>query len=232
MLEKIKKQMVKREKLLVFILILFAVSAFAFNVKLDSNDELWNFSNIYKMANGRVIYRDLNVIITPLFFYIGKIIFQILAILTTMYWLIYRIYSVLEVKGKRNIFYLILIYILMLGVIQGGANYNFLAIDLCLFGILCILQKKSNYMQGLIIFLVFMTKQNIGVYYAMGYALYCLVENKNLIKAIKKALPAFIITITLIGIYLGYLATNNNLYNFIKYTFLGIRRICTRKCSM
>ena len=77
MLEKIKKQMVKREKLLVFILILFAVSAFAFNAKFDSNDELWNFSNIYKMTNGQVIYRDLNVIITPLFFYIGKIIFQI-----------------------------------------------------------------------------------------------------------------------------------------------------------
>ena len=40
-------------------------------------DELWNFSNCYKMFEGYKIYRDLNVIITPLFFYTAQVFFKL-----------------------------------------------------------------------------------------------------------------------------------------------------------
>lgn len=234
MLDKIKKQFIKNETILVFILIIFAVSAFAFNIGLGSNDELWNFSNIYKMTNGKTIYKELNVIITPLFFYIGKIIFEFLGsnylvfriynviICTIFYMLIYTIYKTLGIKGKRNILYLILAYILTFRRIASGANYNILAIDMILIGILCILKGKKDWIQGAIIFLIFMTKQNVGIYYAIGYIVYKFIENKDFIKTIKKLIPVGMITILLIGIYLTYLFANENLYNFIDYVFLGI----------
>ena len=78
MIAKIKAFINKNEKLFVFILILLAVSLVAlnYNLELSANDELWNFSNILKMINGYTIYKDLNVIITPLFFY-GIILFNI-----------------------------------------------------------------------------------------------------------------------------------------------------------
>ena len=51
--------------------------AFIYLVLVTSNDELWNFQNIYKMINGYKIYNDSNVIITPIFFYLGAIFLEI-----------------------------------------------------------------------------------------------------------------------------------------------------------
>ena len=45
---------------------------------IEPYDELWNFHNILKMYNGGIIYVDSNVIITPLFFYIGQLFLKIL----------------------------------------------------------------------------------------------------------------------------------------------------------
>ena len=42
-----------------------------------SCDEIWNFQNIYKMYNGFIIYKDCNIIITPIFFVIGNLLFKI-----------------------------------------------------------------------------------------------------------------------------------------------------------
>jgi len=234
MKKKIKEKLIKYELVLVFIFIFITICTFSFNVSIECNDELWNFSNIYKMTNGETIYKDLNVIITPLFFYVGKIVFQILGsnyltlrmynvvIWIIFYFLIYKIFQKLKIERNRRIFYTIIIMILTYRLIITGANYNALAIDFCLLGILLILGEKDNWIQGFIIFLIFMTKQNIGIYYGIGFAIYHLVKNKKIIEAIKKTLPAFLITIGMIGIYCVYLFINQNLYDFINYTFLGI----------
>ena len=51
----------------------FLVFAFIYLILVVSNDELWNFQNIYKMINGYTIYNDSNVIITPIFFYLNHV---------------------------------------------------------------------------------------------------------------------------------------------------------------
>lgn len=65
--------MKKKQYLKIAIILIIILSAFTFNMKLEVGDDLWNFSNIYKMTNGYTIYKDINVIITPLFFYLGEI---------------------------------------------------------------------------------------------------------------------------------------------------------------
>ena len=53
------------------------IGSINFYIKFEINDELWNFSNVYKMCNGYQIYKDLNVIITPLFFYLGELFLKV-----------------------------------------------------------------------------------------------------------------------------------------------------------
>ena len=243
MLSKIKKTGKKYENIIVLLFITIAVTIFSYNIDLKVEDELWNFSNIYKMMNGYEIYKDLNVIITPLFFYIGKIIFGILGsnyfvartyntiICIMFFYLIYKIFRTLGLKRYRSIFYLIAIYIASFYYIIVGLNYNSLAIDFWLIGLLLILKQKTNWMQGIVIFLIFMTKQNMGIYYTIGYIIYQFIQYKNIRKTIKAILPSGLIAIGLFGIYCICLCANQNLYNFINYTFLGIAEFGTKNLA-
>ena len=79
MIQNIKQKKEKIGTLLIFIFIAIVVSAPALkrNQEIAIYDELWNFSNTYKMLNGFMIYKDINVIITPLYFYLGMLILHI-----------------------------------------------------------------------------------------------------------------------------------------------------------
>ena len=89
-MKKIIEKIKKKEDVFIFLLIAFSLIGITLNVKLDASDELWNFQNIYKMYNGFVIYKDANVICTPLFFYIGNLLFRVLG----ANFFVFRIYSI------------------------------------------------------------------------------------------------------------------------------------------
>ena len=72
-LNKLMEIVNKNDSICVFIYFIFILSIYVYGVNLVIGDELWNYSFIYKMSKGFQIYKDLNVIITPLFHYIGKI---------------------------------------------------------------------------------------------------------------------------------------------------------------
>lgn len=219
-------------------LIIMVVSIFVFYVIIKPNDELWNFSNVYKMYNGEIIYQDCNVIITPLFFYIGEILFKLISpnylvfriynliLFSIFYFLIYRLFRKLEISRVKSLTYLILIFLIGIKLILIGANYNTLALIFVLIGILYNLnQEKNKYetiIQGTILFLVFMAKQNIGILYLLGMIILNCVRYKEMIKIIKESVKQVIIFIVMFGIYCIYLALNHNLYNFFNYAFMGI----------
>ena len=73
-IEKIKR----KDNIAVFILFFLISLGISLNIYLESNDEIWNFQNVYKMYNGFKIYEEINVIITPLFFWIAEGIFHLL----------------------------------------------------------------------------------------------------------------------------------------------------------
>lgn len=233
----------KKENLIVLFFIIIAVTAVSFNYKLEVSDDLWNFSNMYKMSQGYTIYKDLNVIITPLTFYIGELVFRILGanfltnkILNTcifiiFYFLIYKIFKKLKLSKLKSGFYTMVLYCLMFYIIMTGTNYNIVALIFCLIGILLMLENKPYWLQGIIIFLVFMSKQNIGIYYMFGYEIAKIVQLNldyknhmiNIKFIIKQMLIPISIFIGLFAVYLIYLYTQANLYNFINYAFLGIK---------
>lgn len=233
----LKSNLLKIFFALIFILLFLAIQyIFCFKIVFVPGDEAWNFQNLYKTFCGLELYKDINIIITPLFFIIGKIVLTILP--TTIF--SFRIYGLIislilhillfiilykENKSfiKSTLFTALLFnftYILTLG----GANYNVLAFVFVLLGILTFLNHKSSkyyhFMQGFLVFIIFFTKQTFGAFYGLGLLLYeILFSRENYIKNNFQKLITFMLPLL---IYISYLYANDSLYAFINYTMLGM----------
>ena len=90
-LKKLYLKITEKDNIIVFFIIFLSIIGISLNVNIEVSDELWNFQNVYKLFNGFEIYKDANIICTPLFFYIGNIIFKILG----ANFFIFRIYNII-----------------------------------------------------------------------------------------------------------------------------------------
>lgn len=234
---KIDKFIKKHDNIFFILIALICISGITLNIELSSGDELWNFQNIYKMYNGFEIYKDANVIITPLFFLIGELIFKIFG----ANFLTFRIYNIIiqtvlffityllmkELKIRKSICIIILLALISCKkyyIILGQANYNTLSLVFCVLGIYLYLKKYkyNSVIQGIIMFLIFATKQNIGIYYAIGIFFCEILNNKNKREKIKNILLEFFVFGILMIIMCYFFYKNNNLYNFFNFAFLNI----------
>lgn len=233
-MKNVLKFIKKHDNIIVFLILAIIISGKTFYVELLNNDELINFLNVYKMANGLTIYQDTNVIITPLFFYISEIFFKLfgenilvfriinLILSTILYFICYNIFKALKINKKFSFIYTLIITICTYTIALGGANYNFLSyifFEIGLLSMICTKNKKTNeIIQGIILFLIFFSNQKLGVGYFLALFIYGILD-----KNVKALIKEYLIAGTLLIIYLIYLYLQNNLYNFINYTVLGIK---------
>lgn len=249
----------KLKNVLIYIPFILMIIYFIVSMKIlpvEPYDELWNYQNVLKMYNGNKIYSEINVIITPLFYYLGLGFLKILGptlmpfrvygiILNLIYFsLIYLIYRQLNVSRHINLLFVTFTFFITVHVLNAGANYNTLAIILMFLGILIYLKnniknylkddnkdkiqnanvKKNyfDYIQGVIAFLIFISKQNLGIYYLCAIIVFEFLSRKSLkewlIKQLKK-ISAFGALIILFAIVLN---VNGNFSEFMNYTFGGI----------
>lgn len=238
----------KKENIFILILIFISLIGVSLCINLVENDELWNFQNIYKMYNGFQIYNDANVICTPLFFYLGNLLFNILGanffvfrIYNIIIYLIYffLIYKILR-KLKINMKYatISIVIFIMLGnylIPRTMANYNSLALVFVFLGIYlflrnkCIINTKNIIIQSIICFLVILTKQNIGLFYTIALAITIFFMKKN--HKILGVLQEAGILLILSALFVLYLYTNNLLNGFINYTVLGMKQFTSYNTS-
>ena len=220
----------------IFAIILFFLCIFGtiLNVRITNGDELWDFQNTFKMYNGYKIYQDANVIVTPLFFEIGEKIFKILGanilsfriyniiIFVNLYFLTYVILKKIGIPKKISLIAVFAMILKEMVLIQ--ANYNIMALEIYLFGVYVYLCKFkcNNIIQGIILFLIFMTKQNIGIFYAIGLILCEILKEQDAKCKIKDIFIEIIFFLYLSMSFFMYLYYNNILYDFINYTVLGI----------
>ena len=220
----------------IFFIIVFVISlGMGLCVSVHSGDEIWNFNNAYKIYNGFKMYKDINIIITPLFYYIisfffklcgaNLFIFRIIGILMYSFLnvLIYWILKEMGVNKKNAFAYLMILHDTIFIMYMNGANYNFLAIAFVLLGILFMIKKYDSwFLQGIAAFLVLFTKQNVGIYYIISTVIITFLisgfNKKSIIKIIKQnTITAILVLINLlIFYYQGILG------DFISYTVLGI----------
>lgn len=233
-----KKNKTNLYVILFFITVLGYFTFYLFTTQFECADETWNFQNIYKMYKGGLIYSDNNVIITPLFFVVGEWIFQLFGANLN----IFRIYGVViyfmkifllfllfrkwKISPIFSITYLSLWLANETSYICNGANYNQLAIVFCLLGILWYFSHngKRGYhaLQGLMIFLIFFTKQNIGIYYAFGIVLFEGLENGVGKKFFQNQFAKLVSFLPCLLLSLGMMYVQGNLSDFWDLCFGSI----------
>lgn len=244
MKEKIKKY----DNLILSIILALTSIIIAFSIETYATDELWNFQNVYKMVNGYTIYKDANVIITPIFFIIGKFILQIfganififriynIIIYASLILVIYSIFKALKLEKREAFMYTIITHYFFYKLIECGANYNILALVFVLIGIYISLkylkQEKFNIINGILIYLIIFTKQNIGAYYLIGTIVLQFILKGINIKTIKDLLKQGMITLILTLTHLGIFYINGNLADFINYCILGIREFANSNMAI
>ena len=244
---KVNNFIKKHDNIFSFVLIFLSIYGITLYVKLINSDELWDFQNVYKLYNGFQIYTDANVITTPLFFWIGKFIFNILG----ANFLTFRIYNILifivfyfityllikELKIRKKVAIIITMFLINLKgyyIILGQANYNAMALLFCQLGVLLNIKKYkyNNLLQGIILFLAFASKQNIGVFYAIGMIIYELLKQGKLKEKIKTLSIQFSIFFILFLLMLIYFYKNNILYDFLNLAFFGMKEFANENISV
>lgn len=210
-------------------------------------DEIWNFQNIFKMYQGGTIYTNNNVIDTPIFFTLGNLMFHILGanlltfriynilIYSFKYILLFALFKKFRTNPILAVFYVSIWLCFEYTYISCGANYNQLGIVLCLVGIFWYIthyeKKFYHLVQGILIFLIFFTKQTIGIYYAFGIVLFelfdigfCKKFFKNQAIKLTSFLPCLFISLLI-------LFSKGNLFDFINLCFGSILEFGTSNHS-
>ena len=228
----------EKDNIAVFILFFLISLGISLNLYIEASDELWNFQNVYKMYNGFKIYEEINVIITPLFFWCTEILFNILGanlfvfrichsfLMGILFLYTYKILKKLKIPKVLSI----LIILLMAAqefflIIRTSFNYNNMALLFFIMGVYYLLNEKTHskkYIQAIITILIILTKQNMGIYYLIGNILYLSIQSKTIKEKIKDNIKYLVIVLLGMVFFLIYLILNHNLYNFINYALGGL----------
>lgn len=246
MLEKVKTIAKKHDNICVVILITLITLGLNLNQKISNGDEVWCFQHLYKLYNGCKIYTDVNIITTPLYWYIGLGFLKILGANILSLRIYHEIililvgtttYQILKKLGLTKPKALVSLAIIMcLGLFkQISSMYNGLSLALTLIGILNLIKKqtpKQPYIQGIIIFLIIMTKQNIGVYYAIGLIIYELISNKSKKEKAQAITKEIITAAALISLTCVIMQINGTLEGLLNYTIFNIKEFSKENVSI
>lgn len=175
------------------------------------NDLIWNYGFSYNIASGLTMYKDFNMVITPLYptlcglfmhlFGNNFISFNIIntLLISSMYYFIYK-------KYPKTF---LLIIVLLSFIIR--PSYNFLVMFLLL--VLLNIKEDNDYLIGFLLGLVALTKQSF---------LLLTIPSIIYIKKPKKILKRIVSFMIPILIMFIYMISTNSIYSFINYTFLGL----------
>ena len=211
---------------------------------LDWDDSL-NFHFIQNIYNGYIPYSEMNMIITPLFHYLGLIFFYVFgekflsffiygSVIFSTLVLISHIYQKQFINNKR-ILTVAFLSLIAWCVFVIGPNYNTLFL---LFPLLIIYINKKHgisnsllVLYGILLGLGFLTKQNYGSIFIIFFFIFIfLYSKKNKISFIKNALLT-ILGGSIVAIpFLIYLLINNNFYDFIDLCFGGMFDFTNNGC--
>ena len=203
--------MKKYKKDILILIIIFIYVGILVSFSNADNDLIWNYGFSYNIASNLIAYKDFNMVITPLYPFICGLVMNLLGnnffifnltnivLLISMYYYIYKKYPKSYIPSM----------VLMSFILR--PSYNFLIMFLLL--ILLNLEEDKDFLTGLALGLIFLTKQSF-IILCIPSIIYIREPNKIL-----KRIGGFLIPCILIGLYL---IINNSLYEFINYTVLGL----------
>lgn len=209
----------KKYKTLIIFTLLFIFTFFVNFYAVSNNDLIWNYGFCYNIAKGLKMYKDFNMIITPLFptifgllmklFGNNTIIFFLFNTLVplTIYYIVYKYY--------KKVFIETIILITFISI----PNYNLLCMMFLFLLFILEDENKNDYLIGIILGLVFLTKSSMGI---------LTLASLYYIKDIKKIIKRFIGFMIPNIIYLIYFYINNTLLDYINYAFGSLFDFATK----
>ena len=213
--------MYKKVHLYCFLFLFFFISLI-FIFTLSRGDTFVNYGFSYAIRLGEIPYKDFNMVITPfapflyslgLFIYNDIVMFYIeqAIVLTVMFYILEKM------LGSKVILYLLFMIlpfpIAMVSTMYPG--YNFMLIFLFILFIYCFKENKSDYILGVILGLIFCTKQTVGIICFVP-TFYYLFNNKKkfLMISVGYLMPCLLLFL--------YLLINNCLGSFFNLCLLGL----------
>ena len=202
-------------KLLLLFAIFFMIS-FCYGVFFLplNGDEIWNYGFSYNIAKGLVIYRDFNVMVTPLYFFLSSIFIHLFGnylISIHLFDCILIGFLVIILYKRLGLYKLLLLYPLI--IIYYFPSYNYFSMFL-LFVIIYLLDSHNNKYYDVVSFLaglIFISKQSIGMFLLIPVLFY----SKNRLKSLVIYLiPFFIVSF--------YLFIQGAFFDFMNNCFLGM----------
>ena len=209
----------KKYKTLIIFTLLFIFTFFVNFYAVSNNDLIWNYGFCYNVAKGLKMYKDFNMVITPLFptifgllmklFGNNTIIFFLFNTLVplTIYYIVYKYY--------KKVFIETIILITFISI----PNYNLLCIMFLFLLFILEDKNKNDYLIGIILGLVFLTKSPMGI---------LTLASLYYIKDIKKIIKRFIGFMIPNIIYIIYFYINNTLLDYINYAFGSLFDFATK----
>ncbi len=158
--------------LTIIILLVLLITRISFS-PVVAGDEFINYYNTLKIFNGERMWEEVNIIATPFIYLLGMLFFKIFGtkfiiyklynfiLNIVLFMLIYNTFKNLKISKKSSLIYTSILEIPLISYVTlWGATYNVIAIIFCLIGINLNLKRKElkfyNFLQGIIIFLVFL----------------------------------------------------------------------------
>lgn len=196
-----------QESIVIFFLFALLVTLVNFSSKTFNYDKIWVFHMMQKVANGDLMYTEINIITGPLFYLVGGAIFKFFGSTFIVYDIFsgisYGILAVLfyniakDVSDVRNkyidifILFFLLANVLTIGVV----NYNTFCLFFIMLAMLMELKKekvrknKYDFYTGIFLACAFLSKQTVGGIAVIASGLISLIykmaiEKKNPLKEI------------------------------------------------
>ncbi|MBR3324573.1 MAG: hypothetical protein IKG14_00795 [Clostridia bacterium] len=231
------KEFIKKHNNSFFILSVFLLTIIKgwFTI-LTPYDNLWNFGNIFKLSTGKILYKDVNAVATPLFYQLGKTIYQLFSgnyivfllfgalLCTTMYFLIYLILKKIKLKKRLSLFYTILLIGITINTVPYSANYVILSFIFFELGVLLFLSNEKNniVLHSIIIVLILLTYQKLAAGYFITFIIIQAFTNKEKSTAIKNIIKTTIISTCITLLLIAYYYLNGTLQYIYDLCIAGL----------
>lgn len=227
------------ERIIIFLFFTLLVSIVNLNTQSIDYDRSWVFHACQKIANGEIIYKDINILSGPLFYLIGGAILKTFGINYFVFeiygGIIYGIFSVvtydimkkINVKNYKIIDAITIIMLYCFTRVLSMPNYNTLSLIFIMIGMRLELEKTKatkkdfiNISIGAILGLAFYTKQTVAGMAVLATGVIWLVnaikEKKLNIKEVLEKAGGFI-SVLLVGIII--MMKVGNFYEYLNYCF-------------
>ena len=206
---------IKNNKRTLILFTFFTIGIFIFNFfRPVDMDLMWNYGFSKNISDGLIMYKDFNMVITPLYPAITGLLMKVLSDNLIVFYLINALYAlftlIIVYKLDKRIIFPFFIYF----IFDTAPSYNTLSVFYIFLLIYLEKHNKSDYLIGLIISLAFLTKSSIGIFLALP-TLYYIKKPK---KILKRILPVIITNLLVIA----YFYLNNALFDYINFAFLGL----------